>query len=438
MATKYEDGAQFYWSFFDESNESEYGNMTISVIPPAPATEVEALGYEEAFKTATIKEDGAVIFELDHVPDGENADVRAIFEPELFPDASTQDGTIRNEMAQDREELENEAVAFAQNQQTARNVGIPVTAILGAALLVLIFLTWMRAFQRKRQIRNQPYEFFVPKESMSIPALLYFTNSVFLSPNAISAALVELMRKGNIRQLSEDRFELIHRDTEYTHEGRLIGLLFDKIGDGHEFTLEEVEAFTKNENNHETYNEAIAEWNKGVKAEVTAHGFYEKHPVMRWTSGIMSAVFTGLPIYMGIYEIYSWMAASIGLAALALGFAVGYSPVTREGHEVRHQWRQLKAAMENLPAEQWNRLTTDEKQRAYAYLLGSDQKTAERKTVFFTSAESGIDDSSFVLNPIVMTAIFVSAGSTTSASASGGSAVTGAGVGGGGGGSGAF
>ncbi|QDY45818.1 hypothetical protein FK545_11460 [Planococcus glaciei] len=91
-----------------------------------------------------------------------------------------------------------------------------------------------------------------------------------------------------------------------------------------------------------------------------------------------------------------------------------------------------------MPANQWDRLKTDEKQRAYAYLLGSDPKTAERKAMAFTSAESAAGDSSFVMNPIFMTAIFVSAGSTTTASASGGSAGSGAGVGGGGGGSGAF
>ncbi|HSP22624.1 MAG TPA: DUF2207 domain-containing protein, partial [Planococcus sp. (in: firmicutes)] len=104
---------------------------------------------------------------------------------------------------------------------------------------------------------------------------------------------------------------------------------------------------------------------------------------------------------------------------------------------IRHNWRKLKEAMENLPEETWHRLTSDEQQRAYAYLLGSDPKTAERQAAVFTSANTARDDSSFVMNPVFMTAIFVSAGTTT-ASASGGSAGSGAGVGGGGGGSGAF
>lgn len=435
---KFEDGAQFYWAFFDESNESEYGDLTIAVTPPAPAENTEALGYEEAYGTERVADDGTALFELGYVPEGENANVRAIFEPELFPDAETLAGTVRDDIAKDRENLKNEAAAFAKNQQTARNIGIPAIAIGGVFLLIGTFALWFRAYKRKRQIRNYPYEFFVPKESMSIPALLYFTNSVFLSPNAISTAILELMRKGNIKQLSEDHFELVHRKTGHDHEAVLIELLFDQIGDGREFKLSGVEQFTKNEDNHAAYNEAIAKWNKGVSQEVKAKGFYEKHTMLRWTAGLLSATFIGLAIYTGIYELFPWMAASIVLAMAAFGIAISYSPITFEGHEIRHNWRQLKAAMQNLPANQWDRLKTDEKQRAYAYLLGSDPKTAERKAMAFTSAESAADDSSFVMNPIFMTAIFVSAGSTTTASASGGSAGSGAGVGGGGGGSGAF
>ena len=437
---KFEDGAEFYWPFFDNSNESEYGDMTITVIPPAPATETEALGYDEAYDTASIGEGGSAVFALGQVPDGENADIRAIFEPELFPGVAAQNGTVRNELAADRELMENEAIAFAQNQQTARGLGIPAITILGAILLALVSMGWLRASRRKRSIRQQPYEFHVPEASMSIPALLYFTHSPSLSPNAISAAIMELMRKGNIRQLSEDHFELINRTTEHEHEDVLMGLLFDTIGDGKEFTLEQVEVYTKQEYNHEPYNEAIAAWNTGVGNEVKAHHFYEKHPRLRWTAGIMSAAFMGLAIYTGIYELFPWMAASIFLAMLAFGFALSYSPITQRGHELRYEWRKLKAAMEELPAEQWERLTTDEKQRAYAYLLGSDQETAERRASVFTAAEPANDVSGFAMNPVLMTAVFVTAGTTTSstASASGGVAGTGGGVGGGGGGSGAF
>jgi len=438
---KFEDGAEFYWPFFDASNESEYGDMTITVIPSAPAAETEALGYSEAFDTSSVTEDGTAVFDLGNVPAEENADIRAIFEPDLFPGVTAQDGTVRDELASDREELENEAAAFARNQQIAKSAGIPAIAILGALLIGLVLFAWMKASRRKREVRSGTYEFFVPEDSMSIPALLHFTNPTYVAANGMSAAILDLMRKGKIRQISEDHFALANRNTDYPHEAVLMGLLFDTIGDGQEFTLEQVEIYTKNESNHEDYNASTAEWNKEVRAEVLAHDFYEKYIGLRWAVGIMSAVFIGLAIVLGIYGLLPWMALSIALAMLALGFAIGYSPITSDGHKVRYEWRSMKTAMEQLPNEQWERLTTDEKQRAYAYLLGSDQKTAERKANAFTAAEPANDVSGFAMNPILMTAVFVSASTTTSSSASasgGGMAGTGGGVGGGGGGSGAF
>lgn len=438
---KFEDGAEFYWPFFDASNESEYGDMTITVIPPASATETEALGYGEAFDTSSVTEDGTAVFDLGYVPSEENADIRAIFEAGLFPGVTAQDGTVRDELADDREELENEAAAFARNQQIAKSIGIPAIVILGVLLIGLVLFAWLKASRRKREARSGNYEFFVPEDSMSIPALLHFTNPTYVAANGMSAAILDLMRKGKIRQISEDHFALADRNTDHPHEAVLIGLLFDTIGDGQEFTLEQVEIYTKNESNHEDYNAATAEWNKEVRAEVLAHDFYEKHSGLRWAVGIMSAVFIGLAIVSGIYGLLPWMAVSIALAMLALGIAIGYSPITREGHRVRYEWRSMKTAMEQLPSEQWERLTMDEKQRAYAYLLGSDQKMAERKANAFTAAEPANDVSGFAMNPILMTAVFVSASTTASSSASasgGGMAGTGGGVGGGGGGSGAF
>lgn len=434
----FEDGAQFYWTFFDQSNERAFGDVTIRVIPPEPADNTLALGYEAALQSERVTKDGAAVFELGFVPAGKNANVRAIFDSALFPGATDIDGTVRDELTKDKEQFEHDAAVLAQREQTVKGIGIPTIAIAGALLLLGMIMTWMRAFQRKRHIRNYRYEFFVPKESMSIPALLYFTNSSNMSPNVVSAAILELMRKGNVRQLAENHFELIHRKTEHPHETTLIELLFDRIGDGREFTLKQVEAFTLNESNHKTYNTSLIEWADGIRSEVKAKGLYEIHPILRWTAGIVSLLFVGLAISMGIYALFPWMAAAIAFALLAFGFAIGYSPITIEGHEIRYNWRKLKAAMKNLPIEQWERLSPDEKERAYAYLLGSDPKTAERQARAFTYSYTAADELSFVTNPMFIAAVFVAASYTTSATASGGIDGSGTGIDGGGGGADAF
>lgn len=439
VVEKFEDGAQFYYAFFDESNESAYQDITISVAPPGPSSNTEALGYEEAFGSQTVTEDGTALFEIGLVDEGENGDVRAIFDADLFPTLSTSTGTVRDDMAEDNIRMQEQVAVFSENQQTASTIAKPAVTIGGTLLLLTVLFLWLRAARRKKSVQRDVPDFKVPKETMSIPATLYFTHSPFLSPHVTVAAILDLMRKGNLRQVSEDQFELLDRNTQYAHEETLLKLLVDRIGNGKEFTLTQVKEFTQKTIYHSEYNEAIAKWNKGVRAEVLSHHFYEKHPALRWTAGVASAAFVGIAIYTAIYDLLPWTFGSVMLAMGTLFLAIFYSPLTREGHEIRSQWRTLKKEFLIVTEEQWKSLNEDERKRAYAYLLGSDSKTATKQATAFHAATSSSDDSSFVMNPVFLTTIFVAANTSTSASASGGSASGGgAGVGGGGGGSGAF
>lgn len=439
VVEKFEDGAQFYYAFFDESNESAYQDITISVTPPGPSTNTEVLGYDEAFGSQTIIEDGTALFEIGLVSEGENADVRAIFDADLFPALSTLNGTVRDDMAEDNIRMQEQAARFSENQQTASTIAKPAVTVGGTLLLLTTLYLWLRAARRKKSVQRDVSDFTVPEETMSIPATLYFTNSPFLSPHVTVAAILDLIRKGNLRQVSEDQFELVDRNTQYAHEETLLKLLVDRIGNGKEFTLTQVKEFTQKTIYHAEYNEAIAKWNKGVRTEVLSHRFYEKHPTLRWTAGVASAAFVGIAIYTAIYDLLPWTFGSVMLAMGTLFLALFYSPLTREGHEIRSQWRTLKKEFLMVTEEQWKSLTEDERKRAYAYLLGSDSKTATKQATAFHAATSSSDDSSFVMNPVFLTTIFVAANTSTSASASGGATSGGgAGVGGGGGGSGAF
>lgn len=437
---KFEDGAEFYWPFFDDRNESDYGQMTITVLPPAPSENTEFVGYDEAYGTGSLQAGGAVRFDMGAVPEGSNGDVRVIFDAQLFPALPQQDGSIRGELAAEQERLEDEAIAFAARQDTGAALGNGLIPAAGALLLAMVAWAWNRARKTKQQAQPSTDAFFVPKQKMSIPATLHFTKSSILTPAVTAAALMELVRKKNIEQLSEEKFKLIDRNTEFAHEATLIDLLFDKAGDGETFETKDLESYTKNELNHSSYNESITAWQQGVAEEVKQHGLYGKHPLLRWTVGLIGLALFAASIFFGVMALLPLMFFSL---ALGIGFVAFcfYSPITHEGHVIRAEWKQLRTAMENLDSSEWERLTQDEKMRAYAYVLGADEKSTNPKTQGFTNAysESAFADFGMFYNPVLLTGIFLAANSSTNASASGtGSMSAGGGVGGGGGGSGAF
>lgn len=438
---KFEDGAEFYWPFFDDRNESDYESMTIAIHPPAPSDEVLFLGYDEAFEKGIAGDEGSVVFKLGHVPEGRNGDVRVIYEPQLFPGAIQANGTVKDELSADRNRFEHEAEKFTTNQNTASVIGRFTLPSLALMLGLLLFYAYWKAKNKKKAI-DQKKDFQVPNEKLSLPAVVYFTNSPYLTPDAMAAALMELVRKKYVKQLSEDQFDLVDGKAEYTHERTLIDLLFHKIGDGQHFSLSEIEAYSQKELNHSAYNDAIAKWNLEVAEEVKGHHFKEKVSGIRLFSAALGGLSAALAIYTGIYEIYPVMAISIFVALAAFSFSLSYSPLTMEGQAVKVQWKQMRKAMENLPAADWERLDNDDKLRAYAYLLAVDGKQLDKKSRSFSLARQFAEesDSTLYFNPILLSGVFIAASSNTTASASSGSSSvsSGGGIGGGGGGSGAF
>ncbi|KRG13562.1 hypothetical protein ACA29_08200, partial [Lederbergia galactosidilytica] len=55
---KHEDITEFYWPFFDQRNETDYGNMRITIYPPNNPEDVIAFGYEQAFDKQSVKANG--------------------------------------------------------------------------------------------------------------------------------------------------------------------------------------------------------------------------------------------------------------------------------------------------------------------------------------------------------------------------------------------
>ncbi|PID14678.1 hypothetical protein CSV63_11325 [Sporosarcina sp. P34] len=152
---KYADGAQFYWPFFDRRNETDYGNMTITIVPLSPASDVMFIGYDSAEETGKVQPDGTVIFSLGEVRAGDNGDIRVVYEPSLFPAMTAVDGDIRSAVKKDQEIAAMLRQEFIENQKVMGTVGgVSVAAgILGVGLIGFFANVRRKNMSRKRTIK---------------------------------------------------------------------------------------------------------------------------------------------------------------------------------------------------------------------------------------------------------------------------------------------
>lgn len=440
---KYTDGAQFYWPFFDKRNETDYDNMIITIYPPGPAKEIQYLGYDTAYKTGTVNNNGDVSFKMGKVSSGKNGDVRVIYEPELFPSAKVNKGKIRGEIEFEKKQLADEESAYLVRQDKAGNFGLFGMAGFGAFLIGLFGKMITTSRMKKRTVHEHLADTLVPKERLSMPATIHYMNYGVFSPEAMSAALLDLIRKGHVVQLSDDEFEVVNRSVAYNHEAALLELLFDQVGNGTIFRIADLETYTKEEKNHEIYSSASEKWMNAILEEVKMASLHEKKTRLRWSVALLSLAFIPVVVQLGRYEFFLYMSIAIFMTIVGLSFAIFYNPRNEKGFVLFEEWQQFRKRFADFDMNEWRKLSTDDKFRAYVFGIGVKDKNLGRHFPEFAEAESRVGNTGTnmaIFNPIIMTTSFGSANTnaSTGTSSSSTSVSSGGGVGGGGGGSGAF
>lgn len=448
--SKHPDITEFYWPFFDKRDEADYGNMTITVHPPAETDDVIAFGYDESFGKEKVGNSGAVTFQLHKVEAGENGDIRVAYDSALFPDLTeTSDQEMRQTLLDEQQKLIDKAQTFAENRKKTASVGKWFLLIFGALFIGVITSEATKSKQRKRAAKNEinSRKYMIPKQKLSMPAILYFLYQ--FSPELLAAALMDLVRKGYVRQVSKDRFLLLDGEAEKAHEKILLRLLFEKVGGNKTFTLNDLEQYIQLESNHDRYEEEISRWKHAIKKEIDQSNLYENNPLLKWTLGTTGTAMLIASSFFIVYDLYGLMFQSgvLGLASLCL--AIFYRPISYEGLLLKEEWNKLEKEYEQIPVSEWEHSSEDDKKRLLIYSMGTkknrladyfsqviqknETSVASYSTVdvFFYSGLTTA--SSFALaDEHIMNTASADSSDTSSSTFSGG------GVDGGGGGSGAF
>lgn len=450
--TKYEDGADFYWPFFDKRNETDYGNMTITVTPPERAHDVLFAGYDSAEEKGSLQDDGSVIFTLGEVAEGTKGDIRVVYEPSLFPAMTAVDSKVRPAVRADLQLLEIERAQFAADKKKTNFIG---GIILGVSALGVVMVSLFADIRRKRFIREAKAQiassgFFVPSYDISLPATVVFKKGA-ASVELMSAALLDLVRKGNVRQISDDEFELIDVNAELDHEQQLIKLLFFQIGDGERFSLPQLKAYTNEEKNYDEWSKSFAKWGELLFSERKQYDLKGPSAGIRSLFVVSTLAGITLTIFFAVYELYMLMTFAIILAVYSLLLAIFYSPRSYAGTLMLAEWQQVEDWMTDMDPNKWDVLSTDDRFRVLIYGVGIRHPELASYYEEFAKAQkqlaahqpvssweySGGD--SHVYNPVFLAGSFNQAFSNVSSNApSSSSSSGGGGTGGGGGGSGAF
>lgn len=448
----YQDVAEFYWPFFDKRNESAYEQMNITIYPPKETNDVIAFGYDEAFVKEKVLADGAVLFELGEVPDGKNGDIRVAYDAALFPVAPlTANAVMKGEIMKAEQMLLEAAAARAETRETLAKIAIVVVPLFAILFFIIVLRIILNRKMKKREIEQALHKItLIPEERISLPGTILFTAGMSLHPaEAMSAALLDLVRKGLIQKGADGDFLLVDGiQPQHKHERLLLQFLFNEIGTGTEFSFDDLKAYTTKTANHEKFQTNMMKWQQALREELKENKLFNKNGKLRVFLLIAGLLLIPFNILFVSYELFGWFAAALVLTLAYFALAATFITKSEEGLKISQEWGLMGKRLQQLSLDNWKQLSEQDQIRAYIYGLGTNNKSIVEKNKEFiqlfnrplsTGDMNAVNLNSLILiGPLISSNFHTAHDSTQSTTSSSSSSSTGGGVGGGGGGSGAF
>ena len=201
---KYKDTAEFYWAFFDSSNESDLHRVTIDVILPKPFAkdQIRYFLHERADGRITDITDYSIRYQTPLFPAGVTSEIRLLFPGEFLPKAKlTEDKNMKADILSEEKALQARFAARERLLETGKSALDLITlTLLAAILLYVLFRILRRALARGESGEAGRLEELDPL----LVALVYQKGK--LTPQDLIAGLFSLYQKDAIRieKLEED------------------------------------------------------------------------------------------------------------------------------------------------------------------------------------------------------------------------------------------
>ncbi len=473
VATLYNDTAEFYWKFFDESNTSPIGHIKIEIELPSAevsAEELKVFGHGPLDGKVTIQEDGKIVYEVFRLSSGEMVEARILFPNSMIPDSSKI--INQNKFA----EIMKEELGWAKKAD--REKGFNIITILLIPLIVLfnIFLAIRLYFKHDRELKPEvEMDYYRELPQDITPAVLSKLMSIQgVASKDIMATLMDLVRKKYLKieeiqagRKKDYKFILIEESSTTNlkeHESNLINWLFYSIGDGKSVTLKEIKDYAKASRTQSSFRHNYNKWVKKVGEEFKKYNYFGQSKEGLKTAGkvvLMEFAAIFLLFALGaLLKVQLFIIMPLLFAVIFTGFGVIiYGALIRKktqtGINEYTKWRAFKRFLlhfSNMKDYEIPSIVVWEHYLVYAISLGVADKVISKLKLVLSNQDISLRNSTYLycmtdrsgrLNNSIFRSfdtVFTSAFATTSSStgSGGGFSSGGGGGGGGGGGAGAF
>jgi uncharacterized membrane protein YgcG len=413
---RFEDAAVLYYKFLAEDWDIAQDNIRVVVIPPPGVTGsmVNEWVHGPLWAYSTIRPDGLVTIECEHLPRRTYLEIRALYPPGAFPGVPERDERVRPaieaeearwaEEANQRRQAARERMEARRRRQGMGKWIVPAVSLLGLAL-------WARVLT---SYRHKPETGHVPSMASDIPgdtppALVdYLLHDRRISGAGLVGTMLDLARRGYL-SLREERVrkkrifggiktvpeyywdlnrERLRKDGDLAEfERDLLAFVFDDLAEGADsISLEDIKRSRRD------FVRFFRGWTKTVQTRAGEEQWFDKRSIRGFhLSLLLGVVLMALAIPAGVL-FGPWAVGFIGTggAVLILSFTIPHR--TRVGEALALRWKALQKYLKKYEfrkAGQSDLLAAMSGYLVYGVVLGLPNKIYEELAARVPEGQQG-------------------------------------------------
>ena len=468
VVVMHNDIAEIYYQFIGDAFRDKIEYLDIRLNLPDKDDEIRVWAHGslngEIYKN---DDNDGVIATIENLKKGNPVDIRMTFNKNLILFSDTLDHT--NVDALDEilkvEKLRAEEANRQREIIRKRYEQIQLLALVYVLIMIIYFVYLYIRYDReyKSDFDHKYNREFI--DDYDVEVVDYLLNKMITS-NAMSASIMNLVYKKKISVTEVGKknysFTLLSRDGLSDAESSLVDFLFNNIGDGKEFTINQLKSYAKSTKTCTEFTSSYESWKNKVQTQAKKENFWEDNVPAKILAGFYALLGFGVFIYsVASIEDFAMSHLVIIPSFIFLIYVIAFRKKTLKGINHYKRWNAFKNFLNDFgtfETKELPEIALWERYLVYAVIFGLANKVQKDMNVkineinamsgstlstsdIYVYSHMNLSNSintsvASAVNSAVSTAVATS--TAASSSGSGGGFSSGGGFGGGGGGGGGF
>lgn len=398
VLVEHNDSAEFYYNFLSKEYSDPIKDVKIFVALPYPSEKVFKVWAHGQRDASIIMDEGkrAVVAELTNYQVGAGIDIRILFDRELFQININQSKKSGLDAIPIIEKIETERANEANKyRKIDRVVNYGMYGLHGIYILFLLGLTAFIYFKYDREYKSsfkgEYYRDFI--EDYPIETIEYLLNKNITS-NSFSASILNLIYKKNIKiekiEGKKEDYKLIKNNEEKLsdNELKIMGLLFNEIGNGEEVKLSDVkkESNKVSSDGKNSIYDTFTSWKDNATSEAVKQNFYLDYQKIK-----VVFILLGL-LGIGLFFLSRWIFmtpiayVTLVLSILFIIYIFAFKKRTIKGNDDYNKWMGFKKFLNDFgrfDEKELPEIILWEKYLVYAAAFGIADKVSKTMKIKF-------------------------------------------------------